>query len=395
MAQLKKLKEVFKSRDGTKSQLRAYPADPNCKHNVSKGECFCTDKCAEHMQECVAEWQEDCEGNNGQDWEATDQGAPFHSSVVDVAKACTYSTTAHPVIAGIPQHRRVPGIWHCIHNCRHAMWVLLKDMAGKYCLLDALKLAMTDIGLPNIKVAPTDRKSKAGGFSSVEGVMISEIAEGVRIKAVQDEEKNEGNDRTSMDGNELINVMANFEKIVAVMEAHGIPEEHQWRWDEFKLHMGKALTSFNAGAAIALADIWLDDQSQQMGENFRAWADTIIDNLGMGIGLPYEGRTYLDILPAHWLCEPDHLEAHARRNFGELGITPGSLSDGPCEAGEQQIQPENLFCGLVFAFRTFCCPRCYLSVVADSQPAPEAHADPWARKQCGWENLEQHQTQRQ
>ena len=102
------------------------------------------------LQEC----QEDCEGDNGQDWEATDQGAPFHGKVVDVATACTYSTTAHPLIAGIPQHCRMPGLWHCIHNCRHAMWVLLKDMAGKYCLPDELELAM---------IEGTNRSQEQGG----------------------------------------------------------------------------------------------------------------------------------------------------------------------------------------------------------------------------------------
>ena len=126
---LAKLKESFKlDEKGEKTQLRAYPADPNCAHNVSGGKCFCTDKCADHMNACVEEWAEDCPDNDGAEWVSTDQAAPFHKSVVDVAKKCTFSTVADPLCKNIPQKRRTAGIWHCVHNCRTAMWILLKDM---------------------------------------------------------------------------------------------------------------------------------------------------------------------------------------------------------------------------------------------------------------------------
>lgn len=35
---------------------------------------------------------------------------------------------------------RVPGIWHCIHNSRHVVWVIIKDAAAVFGLLDALQL---------------------------------------------------------------------------------------------------------------------------------------------------------------------------------------------------------------------------------------------------------------
>jgi hypothetical protein len=337
---MQKAKEAFKSDGaGGVTQNRSYPFDPACAHKVSKGECFCIDKCAEHMQRCVEEWAEDpeYEDNQGEEWQSTDQNAPFHKKVVEVAKTCTFSTTAAPLYKHIPQERRVPGVWHCTHNCRHAMWILLKDMAGKYNMIDNLQRALASLGLGKIKCAPKDRKKTTGGFSSVESIMIDEKADGVRMQKVAEEDRNDGCARTSMDGMELIKVMKNFNQIVGKMEEVGIPAKSQFRWDGFKVGMHKALTAFNAAAALALADLWEEDKSHEMGENFRKWADAIIDDLGPEVGLPYAGRSYLDILPAHWLCEKDHLEQHARENWLAFGVSPGVNSDAPCEAGEPQL----------------------------------------------------------
>jgi len=335
---LAKLKESFKlDEKGEKTQLRAYPADPNCAHNVSGGKCFCTDKCADHMNACVEEWAEDCPDNDGAEWVSTDQAAPFHKSVVDVAKKCTFSTVADPLCKNIPQKRRTAGIWHCVHNCRTAMWILLKDMAAQYDLIEELQRGMASIDMKTIRCAAVERKSKkATGNSdgSVEGILVLEGAEGRRVGAIQAEEKVAS--RASMDGNELLKVMHSWDKLVAGMEAGGIPEENEHDWNSFKISMKKALASFNAGAAFALMDIWDTDKSQEMGEHFRDWADTIIDEIGPTIGLKYTGRSYLDILPAHWLTEPDHLQAHAHRNYQEWGIAPGGNTDAACEAGKPQ-----------------------------------------------------------
>ena len=131
----------------------------------------------------------------------------------------------------------------------------------------------------------------------MEGILVLEGAEGRRVGAIQAEEKVAS--RASMDGNELLKVMHSWDKLVAGMEAGGIPEENEHDWNSFKISMKKALASFNAGAAFALMDIWDTDKSQEMGEHFRDWADTIIDEIGPTIGLKYTGRSYLDILPAH------------------------------------------------------------------------------------------------
>lgn len=337
MEQLRKLGERFRLIDGdVPTQMRSYPADPTCKHKVSCGKCFCIDKCAEYIEQCVEEWCEDCEEcESPEGWQSTDQHAPFHKKVVDVAKTSTYSITASPLMKHVPLSRRAPGIWHCCHNCRTSMWILLKDMASKWNMIGQLKAAMSskEIGLSTIKVAAKDRKNKKGGFAggSVEQIIINEAAEGLRVAAVAAEDQNDGNDRTSMDGTELLKVMANTGLILTKMEEGGIPREHKWRWERFKDSMTRALTSFNAGVAFALADIWEEDHSHEMGEHFRQWADIITDEMGPAIGLPYEGRSYLDILPAHWLTEPDHLEQHATKNWVEFGVAPGVNTDATCE----------------------------------------------------------------
>ena len=197
-----------------------------------------------------------------------------------------------------------------------------------------------------------------------------------------EEDRNDGCARTSMDGMELIKVTKSFNQIVNKMEEVGIPNPSQFRWDGFKVAMHKALAAFNAAAALALADLWEEDKSHEMGENFRRWADAIIDDLGPEVGLPYAGRSYLDILPAHWLCEKDHLEQHARENWLTFGVSPGVNSDAPCEAGEPQIPVYSIRSSVVY-------PYLWLRIgFFCSESGLQEDADKWAGEQCWWDYLE-------
>ena len=90
------------------------------------------------MNACVDEWAEERVDNDGVEWVSTDQAVPFRKRVVDVAKKCTFSTVAGPLCKNIPQKRRTPGIWHCIHNCCMGMWILLKGMAAQCDLVEEL-----------------------------------------------------------------------------------------------------------------------------------------------------------------------------------------------------------------------------------------------------------------
>ena len=207
-----KYKQKYKkdSTTGADNQLRCYPADPKCKHRISAAECFCVDKCAQYLQTKVEVSYED---DVAAGWLTTQTDAPFHKLIVKVANENTYSIIADPLLQHIPWDLRVPGIWHCMHNCRTAMWILLKDPANKYgapCR-EGLKQAMGKLGLGKIKVAATNRPKKLGpGFensSHIEYLILHEQSEPDRVKAVEAEVKNEGCERTAMDGQELEKVM--------------------------------------------------------------------------------------------------------------------------------------------------------------------------------------------
>ena len=316
-----------------KTQLRSFPADPTCKHNVKGGKCFCMDKGAEYIRKMIEEeYEEDLE-----EWAITDQGAPFHDRVMQLSRECTYSQIDQPLLEHIPSARRLPGVWHCIHNCRGAMWLLIKDAAARYKVIMALKAAMStkEVDLPNIKCAASARpRSKGPGFNKddaqVADLLDTEAAEAARVTALTEEERNQGIERTSMDGMELIRCLENFTTLAAGMEAK-VSAEHKSRFADWRKAMEKALKAFNKGAEFALADIWHGDKSQEMGNAFREWFDTCVDEMGSSCGLPYEGREYVNILPAHWLTEPDHLQEHASWLWRVHGVTVGSGSDAVME----------------------------------------------------------------
>ena len=351
LKQIKQDKEAFRNTINEiggkiKTQLRAYPADPHRKHNCKANTCFCMGKCAEYLQEMI---EDEFEDDIADGWIVTDQKAPFHDRVLELSRTCTHSQIAMPLMELVPLILRLPGIWHCIHNCRGAMWVLMKDAAARYKVIDALKQAMIEIDLPNIKCAASARPRKKGlGFSQDDGqvgeMLDVESAEAARVVALTEEERNQGIERTSMDGVELTRCLVNFPTLADAMIA-AVPTAQKERIKRWRVSMEKAITAFNRGAAIALADIWHIDKSAEMGEAFREWFDTMIDGLGPECGLPYLGREYVNILPAHWLAEPDHLQQFASQLWQEHGVSPGSGSDAVME---MVIRALDLFefCGL-------------------------------------------------
>lgn len=134
-----------------KSQLRSYPADPNCKHDVEGGTCFCVDKGAEYIQEYIDTEHED----TSEDFKATDQNAPWHKDVMKLTRENAYSILAAPLLKHIPMHMRFPGIWHCCHNTRQMLWLMIKDVAAVYGVIPGLQAAMKAIGLEQIQVSAT------------------------------------------------------------------------------------------------------------------------------------------------------------------------------------------------------------------------------------------------
>eukprot|EP00656_Telonema_subtile_P026177 TRINITY_DN2815_c0_g1_i3.p2 TRINITY_DN2815_c0_g1~~TRINITY_DN2815_c0_g1_i3.p2 ORF type:complete len:110 (-),score=4.14 TRINITY_DN2815_c0_g1_i3:5-334(-) len=97
--------------------------------------------------------------------------------------------------------------------------------------------------------------------------------------------------------------------------------------NEMKLVIGAF--EFIAGRLVSKADP--RSMPGQPLHSFRGWADQIGDEMGPKIGMPYNGKDYLSILPVHWLCEPDHLELSASLLWEEHGVAPGSGTDATTE----------------------------------------------------------------
>lgn len=211
------------------------------------------------------------------------------------------------------------------------MYILMKDAAATYGVIDALQKAVTDIGLPHIKVAAVSRPSKKGpGFAcNIQGVIDQECEDKRQIK--ESEEANQNcNKRGSMDGNELKTLLGALPFITQRM-VEAVDKKNLTRLKTWVTSVRKAVKSFEEGTAIALADIWATNRAAEMGGHFRAWADELVDNMGPSCGMPYLGREYLAILPAHWLTERDHLEQFASTMWEDHGVSPGSGTDATTE----------------------------------------------------------------
>ncbi len=264
--------------------------------------------------------------------DTTKTAAPFHKDVNQIAQENTFSIVASPIMRHVGLAYRVPGIWHAIHNCESAMWVLIMDAAATYGVIDALQQGMIELGLPHIKVAAVPRPKKTGpGFDAcnIEGV-IDALNENLRQAKASEESAQDCAKRSSMTGKEMVLVLSMLNLITSLMKA-AVPEKNILRFERWEASMKTAMNNFNAGRAIALADIWPTNRAAEMGEHFRAWADEISDRMGKQVGLPYNGREYIAILPAHWLIEPDHLQAHASAMWEKHGVAPGAGTDATTE----------------------------------------------------------------
>ncbi len=206
------------------SQLRSFPANPNCKHDVESGNCFCVDKGAAYIQEHI----ETVYGEHTADFKATDQLAPWHKDVMKLTRDKTYSIVAHPLLSQIPLSMRLPGIWHCCHNTRQMLWIMIKDAAAVYGVIPELEAAMKDISLEHIKIAAVGKPRKEANMEA----MISEENAAAQERAVDEEAKNDCVKRAGMDGKEVTVVMSNFDVILDHFERGVKPamlnQLHRW-----------------------------------------------------------------------------------------------------------------------------------------------------------------------
>ena len=317
---------TFRETACTPTQMRCYPADPACTHDVKNQKCFCIDKCAEYLVNEIATSFD--EPNPA----TTSVKATFHKAVTQLARDHTFNIIAAPIMKNVALQYRVPGIWHCLHNCEHAMWILIMDAAATYGIIDDLQQGMIDLGLPHIKVAAVPRPKKPGvGFDAcnMEAVIDAQDELHRQVKA-SEESAQDCAKRSSMTGVELVLVLGAFDFLSTRMKK-GVAAKNTLRFSKWQTSMEQALANFNSGKAVALADIWATNKAVEMGTHFRAWADEISDKMGKQVGLPYNGREYIAILPAHWLIERDHLEEHASHMWEEHGIAPGAGTDATTE----------------------------------------------------------------
>jgi len=318
--------ETFRETACMPTQMRSYPADPGCTHDVKNRKCFCIDKCAEYLvHEIEAQFDEE-------DPATTSVKAKFHKEVTRLARENTFSIIAPPIMKNVALEYRVPGIWHCVHNCEHAMWILIMDAAATYGVIDELQTAMIDLGLPHIKVAAVPRPKKPGvGFDAcnMEAVIDAQDEANRQVKA-SEESAQDCAKRSSMTGNEMVLVLAAFD-FVSTRLKKAVAVKNALRFSKWQTSMELAISHFNQGKALALADIWATNKAVEMGTHFRSWADEVSDNMGKQVGLPYNGREYIAILPAHWLIEPDHLQEHSSNMWEKHGIAPGAGTDATTE----------------------------------------------------------------
>jgi hypothetical protein len=159
--------------------------------------------------------------------------------------------------------------------------------------------------------------------------MISEENAAAQKRSIEDDAKTDCAKTAGMDGKELVIVMANLSVLIGHFKS-AVKAEFEKPLERWERSVTDALIAFDQGVAIALADMWETNRAAEMGAYFRTFADEIA-NISKGCGLPYVSREYLAILPIHWLCEPDHLQAQASKLYEAWGVAPGSGTDATTE----------------------------------------------------------------
>ena len=191
-------------------QMRAYPDNPNCPHDVEGKTCLCMSQGAQYVQDKISQLYP----AEAAVTPITCQTADFHKHANKLCNQHSYSIVDQPLMPDIPLARRVPGPWHCTHNVRVTMWIVLKDTACQCGVLLTLQAAMASIGLGNIAVTADKKPRKA---ANIEHMVNTE-----NEAAAAEVGKQEADSRTtkaSMTGVEVQKVFKNFAKIFEAMLA--------------------------------------------------------------------------------------------------------------------------------------------------------------------------------
>jgi len=304
----------------SEQQPRCYPANPACPHDVKNHTCLCVDKCAEYVHSEVAKaFPVDIDQH-----ELHAQDAPFHKLQTKISREYAYSCCCMPLMPDIPADHRLPGIWHATHNTRVMMWLMVKDICAQCGVVPALQQSLVDVGLPHIKVSADKKPRKQ---ANIEDQITNEnLAAAVAISKEEDTVRNK---RSAMNGKELVTVFENFETVVAKMHASTEDACEKLKLERWEPPFRRALTAFNKGCEVALADLWPTNRSAELSY-FRTFVDEIM-NIPASAGLPYVVREYLAILPIHYLAEPSHLQGMSCNIYDQHGVAPGSGSDATTE----------------------------------------------------------------
>lgn len=305
-----------------------YPDDPNCDHDVVNQKCRCISKCARWIKDQITD---------PLPLDMYEVKKTYHKEVLALAQKHMFSIVEEPLLKHIPLARRFFGIWHSPHNCRQSMWVHTRDVAATFKVIPALERAMVELKLENIKVGAVKRPKRE---TCVDDIMTAE-AEAHREAVVNAEDK--GTKRTSMDGKELKTVIDAYSTVVVESMREAVEPRHQSEFQRWCDLVEPAITHFNAGCAIIAAPLWESNRAHEAGVHFRAWAD-LIHKTGRHQGLQHPGSAYLNILPAHFLTEPSHMEKMASDIYEQYGVAPASGSDAITEK-ENQVEKRRLSTG--------------------------------------------------
>jgi hypothetical protein len=322
------------------AEVRYYPNDADCAHDVDEGSCYCIAACAVWLE---ARMKIEFPSEADRAWDVWDVKAPFHARVLELAQVNTHSIIAHPVFPEIVLIQRMPGVWHAIHNTRVVLWLIGKDFSATTKLIPALENALCRLKLPRIKVASTPRPRNTGpGFNPSDHIesVISQEAEEARQAKQKEEEGERIAKRAGCDGTELRMIFHNIDDILEELVSAAVPTQ-KLRVTRFRDVFSRLCATLVDAERLALADIWPSNKAAEMGAQFRSFHDQLTDNIGPQLGLPYEGSAYSGILPIHWLAEPTHFEATASHLFEAFGVSPGSGTDSIVEK-ENQSQKQRV-----------------------------------------------------
>lgn len=303
-------------------QMRAYPDNPDCPHDVKGETCLCISQGAKFVRD---EIKTKFPVESQQFPVHAQEPCPFHKEQVKLSKQHAYSIVTDPLLPLIPLLLRLAGIWHCTHNVRVMLWLMLKDIATQCGVIPALQQSMDEIDLGHVRVTADKKKRREANIE--EQIRLENVASAEAIS--KEEEKNSRNTKSSMNGKELVIVFDAFDRILANMNSTASDECERLKLQRWGEPVRRALTAFNEGCRTALADIWTTNRSDELSK-FRTFVDEMM-TIPASAGLPYVVREYLAILPIHYLSEPTHLQGMSSSIWEQYGVAPGSMTDATTE----------------------------------------------------------------